>query len=514
MPIRDHIVLFINGQRHEVRGDAAWMTLTDYLRLTLRLTGTKVVCAEGDCGSCTVSVGRPAGGAVDYTTVCGCILRLIQLDATHIVTIEGLAYDGGLNPVQSAMVQCNASQCGFCTPGFVVTMHQLLQDGKKSDPDVRRKLTGNLCRCTGYDAILDAAKQCDVGTIRPLNTLYPDADLLPLLLALHATPVTIEANGRTFNKPTSVADAVAFRAANADSILLAGGTDLGVLMNKRKIDPKMILSTAALPGFTAVDVTTDTIAVGGGATHDTVQRAMKATMPDYFGYLEWFGSPQVRQAGTLAGNLATGSPIGDSLPPLCVLNAEVELTGPAGVRRVNLNDFYTGYRQTVARPDELITRVLIPRPKTGEHLKLYKVSKRRDLDISTVSMAVWMKLARHDRGTGVPPVSAAEETRAGRPCHVIDDIRIAFGGVAATVLRLRKTEAALKGKPFTADTFDAVRDSVLGEITPLSDVRGGADYRNLVGQNLLPRMFVEMTTAHDAAAHASASNGSVNGKAH
>ena len=491
MSTRDHIVLFINGRRHEVRGDDAWMTLTDYLRLTLRLTGTKVVCAEGDCGSCTVSVGRPAGDKVDYTTVCGCILRLIQLDATHVVTVEGLDYDGGLNPVQSAMVQCNASQCGFCTPGFVVTLHQLLQDGKKTDQDVRRKLTGNLCRCTGYDAILDAAKQCDVGSIRPLNTLYPDADVLPSLIALHATPVKVESSGRTFYKPTSVADTVAFRAAHADSVLLAGGTDLGVLMNKRKIDPKTIVSTAALPGFTAVDVTPDAIVVGGGATHDAVQRALKATMPDYFGYLEWFGSPQVRQAGTLAGNLATGSPIGDSLPPLCVLNAEVELTGTGGVRRVNLNDFYTGYRQTVMTSDELITRVVVPRPKPGESLKLYKVSKRRDLDISTVSMAVWLKLSG----------------------PTIDDIRIAYGGVAATVLRLRKTEAALKGKPFTADTFDAVRDAVLGEITPLSDVRGSADYRNLVGQNLLPRMFVEMTTAHDAAAHASASNGQMNGKA-
>ena len=490
MPVRDHIVLFINGRRHEVSGDAAWMTLTDYLRLTLRLTGTKVVCAEGDCGSCTVSVGRPVGDTVDYTTVCGCILRLIQLDATHVVTVEGLAYDGGLNPVQSAMVQCNASQCGFCTPGFVVALHQLLQDGKKSDQDVRRKLTGNLCRCTGYDAILDAAKQCDVATIRPLNTLYPDTAFLPTLIALHATPVKIEAGGRTFYKPTSVADAVTYRAAHADSVLLAGGTDLGVLMNKRKIDPKTIVSTAALPGFTAVEVNDDHLAVGGGATHDAVQRAMKVTMPDYFGYLEWFGSPQVRQAGTLAGNLATGSPIGDSLPPLCVLNAEVELTGSGGVRRVNLNDFYTGYRQTVMQPDELISRVLIPRPKAGERLKLYKVSKRRDLDISTVSMAVWLKLAG----------------------QTIEDIRIAYGGVAATVLRLRKTEAALKGKPFTVGTFDAVRDSVLGEITPLSDVRGSADYRNLVGQNLLPRMFVEMTTSHDDAAHASASNGRMNGQ--
>lgn len=471
--MRDHIVLYINGQRHQVRGDAAWMSLTDYLRLTLRLTGTKVVCAEGDCGSCTIALGKPRGDKLDYTTVCGCILRLIQLDGMHVVTVEGLVYDGGLNPVQSAMVQCNGAQCGFCTPGFVVTLHQLLQDGKKSDADVRRKLTGNLCRCTGYDAILDAAKQCELKSIRPVNQLYPDDQFAPALVSLTAEQVEITADEKRFFKPTSVAEALRFRREHPNSILLAGGTDLGVLMNKQKIDPPTIISTAAIPDFDKVEVTADAIVAGGGATHDAVQRAMADVMPAYFDYLEWFGSPQIRQAGTLAGNLATGSPIGDSLPPLCVLNAEIELTGPAGVRRVNLNDFYTGYRASVMKSDELITRVVIPRPKAGEVLKLYKVSKRKDLDISTISMAVWLK---QDGGT-------------------IADIRIAFGGVAATVLRAKTTEAALIGQPFTEATFDGVRDIVLSEITPISDVRGSADYRNLVGGNLLRRMYAELTPA-------------------
>jgi xanthine dehydrogenase small subunit len=468
--MRDHIVLYINGQRHEVRGDTAWMALTDYLRLTLRLTGTKIVCAEGDCGSCTIALGKPRGDTVDYTTVCGCILRLIQLDGVHVVTVEGLAYDGGLNPVQSAMVQCNGAQCGFCTPGFVVTLHQLLQDGKKTDADVRRKLTGNLCRCTGYDAILDAARQCDLSSIRRVNDLYPDETFAPALASLAAEQVEITAGEKRFFKPITVPVAVDYRSKHSNSVLLAGGTDLGVLMNKRKIAPPTIVSTAALPGFDQVEITADAIVAGGGATHDAVQRAMADFMPEYFNYLEWFGSPQIRQAGTLAGNLATGSPIGDSLPPLIVLSAEIELTGPAGVRRVNLNDFYTGYRTSVMKTDELITRIFIPRPKAGETLKLYKVSKRKDLDISTISMAVWLK---RDGGN-------------------IADIRIAFGGVAATVLRAKQTEAALIGQPFNQATFDNVRETVLSEITPISDVRGSADYRNLVGGNLLRRMYAEL----------------------
>lgn len=476
MPTRDFIVLYVNGHRHEVHGDAVWTTLTDFLRLTLRLTGTKVVCAEGDCGSCTIALGRPNGEKVDYVTVCGCILRLYQLDAAHVVTVEGLSYDGQLNPVQSAMVQCGGAQCGFCTPGFVVTLHQLLQDGKKSDSDVRRKLTGNLCRCTGYDAILDAAKQCDLSTIRTVNQLYPDAELAETLAALATTSVRIEHDGYVFFKPTSLADAVRLRAEHPTSVVIAGGTDLGVVMNKRKIDPPVLLSTAALPDFARVDVHDDHLSVGGGASHDAVQRALAGTIPEYSNYLEWFGSPQVRQAGTLAGNLATGSPIGDSLPPLYVLDASIELTGPAGTRRVNVNDFYTGYRASVMRTDELITRVLIPRPAADELLKLYKISKRKDLDISTFSAAIWMR--RQD----------------GR----IVDTRIAFGGVGPTVLRLRQTEAFLRGRPFTEATFDAAGPIVLGEIMPISDVRGSADYRNLLGENILRRMHAEMTpVTHD-----------------
>ena len=469
--MRDHIVFYINGKQHTVSGADAWLPLTDYLRLRLRLTGTKVVCAEGDCGSCTIALGKLRNDRIDYTTVCGCIQRVFQLDGMHVITVEGLAYNGGLNPVQSAMVHCNGAQCGYCTPGFVVTLHQLLQDGAKDACHVKRKLTGNLCRCTGYDAILDAAQQTDVSTIRPANTLYPDKTLAPSLAAIAKQEVLINAQNRTFFKPKSLDSAIRFRKDNPSAIIIAGGTDLGVVMNKGKIDPEILMSTAALPAFDTVTVEDNSLIVGGGATHAAVQAAMVETIPEYDGYLEWFGSPQIRQAGTLAGNLATGSPIGDSLPPLCVLDASIELTGPGGTRRVNINDFYTGYRRSVMQTNELITRVLIPIPPKDETLKLYKISKRKDLDISTFSAAIWMRL--DDRQ--------------------IEDIRIAFGGVGPMVVRLRKTEAFLRGKPFTEETFNDAQSIVLNEITPISDVRGSADYRNLLGQNILRRLHAEMT---------------------
>jgi len=470
--MRDYIVLYVNGQRHEVRGADCWLPLSDFLRMRLRLTGIKVVCAEGDCGSCTVSLGKPVGDGVDYTTVCGCIQRVIQLDGFHVVTVEGITYEG--NPVQQAMVACNGAQCGFCTPGFVMSLHQLLQDGKKEGCDVRRKLTGNLCRCTGYDAILDAAKRTDVSKIKSLNTLYPDSTFAKPLRGLAQQSVEIRAGSHTFFKPATLEEAIKLRAANPTALLLAGGTDLGVVMSKRKIDPSILISTAAIPNFAAIESGPDHIAVGGGATHAAVQAVLAREIPEYGDYLEWFGSPLIRQAGTLAGNLATGSPIGDSLPPLMVLEASIELTGPGGRRVVNSNDFYTGYRTSVMKPDELITRIFIPRPAKDEIFKLYKVSKRKDLDISTFSAAIWMRL------------------RGGRNGGQIIDARLAYGGVGPVVIRLRKTENFLRGKAFAEVTFDEAQPTVLSEITPIADVRGSADYRNLLGGNILRRFHAEL----------------------
>ena len=475
--MRDHIVLYVNGQRHEVRGNDCWLPLSEFLRLRLRLTGTKVVCAEGDCGSCTVAIGRPVGGKVDFTTVCGCIQRVVQLDGVHVVTVEGITYDA--NPVQQAMVACNGAQCGFCTPGFVMSLHQLLQDGKKDDCHVRRKLTGNLCRCTGYDAILDAAKQTDISQIQSLNTLYPDSTFADPLRELGNDSVAIWTGNRSFFKPTTLEEAVKLRAEHLTALLLAGGTDLGVVMNKRKIDPQVLISTAAIPDFATVESNPEHIVVGGGATHAAVQAVLEREIPEYGEYLEYFGSPLIRQAGTLAGNLATGSPIGDSLPPLMVLEASVELAGKslaseaANRRVVNLNDFYTGYRASVMKPDELITRIFIPRPAKDEIFKLYKVSKRKDLDISTFSAAIWMRL------------------KDGQ----IIDARLAYGGVGPTVVRLRKTESFLRGKPFNEATFDDAQSIVLSEITPIADVRGSADYRNLLGGNILRRFHAELAFA-------------------
>lgn len=466
--MRDYLVIFVNGRRHEVRGETAFKPLTDWLRYDLHLTGTKVVCAEGDCGSCTILLGRAKNGTIEYSPVCGCIQYLFQLDAAHIVTIEGLKYDGQLNPVQQSFMKCHGAQCGFCTPGFVVAMHSLLESGAKDECAVRRGLTGNLCRCTGYEPILRAAAETDVSQIRRIDELYPRGRILEEMEQRATEAIQIIQGAKMFLRPSDLTAAVRMRPRGGAMQVIAGGTDLGVKFNKKPPEMMMIFSTAALPGFGEIKVEGDHISVGANVTLSELQQTLQSEFKELADYLEWFGSPQIRNAGTLAGNLANASPIGDMIPPLFVLDAQVILVAPTTRRAVNINDFYTGYRQTVMQPEELIERVVIPIPRADEIFKLYKVSKRKDLDISTFSAAVWMRL------------------RDG----VIIDARIAYGGVGPTVIRLRQTENELRGKRLNHETLDAVSPTVLSEITPISDVRGSAEYRNLLAGNILRKFFL------------------------
>lgn len=469
--MRDFVLLYVNGQRFELRGTRLFQSLSDFLRYELQLTGTKVVCAEGDCGSCTVFVGRPRAGAMNYRTVCSCIQYLYQLDGSHIVTIEGLKYDGELNPVQSAMVRCQGAQCGFCTPGFVVSMCALFEDdATMTEHRLRRGLVGNLCRCTGYEPILKAGLDVDASKMRRLDELYPPTAYLPVLSQAAGEAVLARDGERTFFKPATIAEAVAFKRDYADCVIIAGGTDLGVQMNKGIRELRTVMSTAALEPLRELVVSDGQIIAGAGVSLSDLESATASAMPEYAAMLHHFGSPPIRNAGTLGGNIANASPIGDTMPALFVLNADIELTGVAGSRHVNINDFYIGYKQTVATQDELITRVFIPLPRSGELFKLYKVSKRKDLDISTFAAAIWMTIDAQRR---------------------ITDARIAFGGVAATIVRMPLTEMALTGQLISEQLFDDAATVAISEIKPISDVRGSADYRSRLAGNILRKFFAE-----------------------
>ncbi|HWB53459.1 MAG TPA: FAD binding domain-containing protein, partial [Tepidisphaeraceae bacterium] len=367
--MRDYVVLYINGRRTEVRGKHVFASLSDFLRYELGQTGTKVVCAEGDCGSCSVLLGRVIDNHPEYSPVCSCIQYLYQLDAAHVVTIEGLTCNhdpnrsmgvspmssgqgmdetstlreaAALNPVQRAMVQCQGAQCGYCTPGFVVAMHDLFDDGQpKEEPAIRRALTGNLCRCTGYEPILQAASQVDASKIRRISDLYPTQEIAAELTELSKDDVRVADGDRIFFKPTHARDAAKFRGEHPNCTIITGGTDIGVQVNKGIRQISAVLDTHGLHALRKIQGTGDHLLVGAGATLSELEESCKPHFPELARLLEYFGSPLIRNAGTLAGNLANGSPIGDTLPPLFVMNAEIELTNPTASRWVNINSFYT-----------------------------------------------------------------------------------------------------------------------------------------------------------------------------
>ncbi|MBC8108511.1 MAG: FAD binding domain-containing protein [Anaerolineae bacterium] len=486
MPTRDFVILYVNGQRHEIRGERAFKSLSDFLRYDLSLIGTKVVCAEGDCGSCSIMLGRSDGTQIKYETVCSCIQFLYQLDCTHILTIEGLKYDGALNPIQEAMVACQGTQCGFCTPGFVVSLCAMF-DKRTTSPapeEVQAACIGNLCRCTGYESIVRAGTSIDPSKVRSLRQLYPPEKFVAELRERSTDSVLVESSDRKLYKPTTVADAGGFRAANPGCTIVAGATDIGVQVNKNLRDPKLVLALSGLDDLRRVEQIDQTIVAGALASITQLETISRTALPEYAAMLKYFGSSPIRNAGTIGGNIANGSPIGDSMPALFVLNAEVELTGTNGVRRVNMNDFYKSYRTTVATPDELITRVFIPLPAPDEIFKLYKISRRKDLDISAFTAAIWMK-----RNGG----------------EVISDVRIAFGGVGPVILRLKKTEEYLRGNALTAESVREAGRIARTEITPITDVRGSAEYRSQLGENILRKFYVELSEV--------GSNGNGNGTA-
>lgn len=479
---RDHLVLFINGRRHDVDGADAFLTLSDFLRLRLGLIGTKIVCSEGDCGACSVLIGRreqPSDAHLVYRAFDSCILFLYKLDRAHVVTVEGLKRNGLLSPVQDAMVKHHGSQCGFCTPGFVTTMTGMLEDeGVERQAGLtvealKYGLSGNLCRCTGYVQILDAGCAVDFDKTARLGELYPDRPIIKVFADHTGDDVLIRDNGdgRVVAVPASLDQAVAFKAAHPGCTVVAGATDLGVQRNKGKIDPREVLCLANVNAMKQIEQHDGSLTIGAGVTWMRLERYVQKLLPQLHVLLTIFGSPQIRHAGTIGGNVANASPIADSLPFLFVMRAELELVGTGGARRVNVNDFYHGYKQFDLKPDELIARVHVPLPTAAQTLRLYKVSRRRDLDISTFTAAALMEL--DDAGS------------------TIQFIRIAYGGVAPVVLRLLKTEAFLAGKPFEEDVMREAGRIARTEISPISDVRGSAAYRLQLAENILVKFYFD-----------------------
>lgn len=469
--MRDYLLLYINGQEYKLSGKDAFQPLSSFLRYGLDATGTKVVCEEGDCGACTVLIGRLKNGEIEYKPVNSCIQYLYQLDLTHIVTVEGLQSQQELNPVQKAMVDCHGAQCGYCTPGFIVAMCSLFDNKKKaSEQEIKDALTGNLCRCTGYEPIIKAGMSVATNSIVSLKQLYPSDQMLAEFQKHENENTQIETTGKKVFIPRTLEAALSFKAKYAESIIVSGGTDVCVNMNKRAYKPTVLLSFCGLKGLDEIKTENNTLVVGSKATLSELEEFVKNQLPEFCHLLWLFGSPQIRHAGTLAGNIANASPIADTPPFLFVMDAQIELAGETGKRLVPINQFYLGYKKLAMQTNEIITRILIPLPASTEILRLYKVSKRKNLDISTNTAAI-RATVQNDR---------------------IEKIAIAYGGVGPVILRLPQTENFLTGKELSLPNLVEAGNIAVNEITPISDVRGSKEFRNLLAKNILLKFFYDV----------------------
>ncbi|MEM9732558.1 MAG: xanthine dehydrogenase small subunit [Pseudomonadota bacterium] len=431
-------------------------TVLEYLRLHASLRGTKEGCAEGDCGACSVLVRKP--GDDRFQPANSCIMLLAQIQGGAVVTVEGLAAQD--HALQEAMAENGSSQCGFCTPGIVASLAGLLdQKDQPEESEIHDGLAGNLCRCTGYKPIVEAAQKAARSVHKPL----PQVAITP----------TGEASGDDTSKalhPCALQELFEMRADHPDHVLLAGGTDSALDVAHARSRWPVIINTAAVEDLRGVRVDDEHLIIGGAASWAEVLPHLGDYWPSFAKLVRRFGSVQIRTMGTVAGNIATASPIGDGAPSLIALGARIVLASPASERTLDLEDFFVDYRKTVLREDEIIKAIHVPLPQAGDEFRVYKVSKRYDQDISTVCGAYAF---RQVNGT-------------------LSNIRVAYGGMAATPLRCPQIENALEGKLLTEAALSAARRAVKETFSPLSDMRGSADYRARVAANLLDRLAADL----------------------
>ena len=447
----DRIGFLLNDRPVEISDVSPMTTLLDWLRERRGLKGTKEGCAEGDCGACTVVLERADGRREAMNS---CIALLGQLDGQAVRTVEGLrGPGGGPHPVQTAMADSDATQCGFCTPGFVMSAYAFAAGGEKPDADtIHDALAGNLCRCTGYRPIVEAM------------TRIAGLPVAPMALP----PVrTGPASFGTFHAPRSLAELLALRGRHPDALLLAGATDLGLLASRSRKPPAAVIHLAHVPELTAIKEDKEGITIGAAATYARAAPALIANYPALKTYLSRLGSRQIRTMGTIGGNIGTASPIGDMPPVLLALEARLKLASPHGARDLALEDFFVGYRRTALASDEVIVSLTLPKLWSGEVFFCDKLSKRRDQDISTVAAGYRLRLSK------------------GK----IEDVRAGFAGMAAIPKRATNVERALKGRAFSAATFEAAAAAVARDFQPIDDWRGSATYRLTAASNLLRRLY-------------------------
>ncbi|HEX8224138.1 MAG TPA: xanthine dehydrogenase small subunit [Allosphingosinicella sp.] len=444
------IRFLLDGEVIEVADSDPTATVLDHLRYTLRRTGTKEGCAEGDCGACTVLLGELAGERVEWRAVNACILFLPMLDSKALRTVESL---GGTHPVQRALVEKHGSQCGFCTPGFVMSLYgrSLGAMGTEGVP-VGDVIAGNLCRCTGYGPILAAGEAVPAAA-------GEDEPLVEALRALRPG----------YGHPASADELADLLVANPETWIVAGATDVGLWVTKQHRDLGPTVFIGDIADLRQIEEGPDSLTVGAAVRYSEAREALARLHPDLGELVRRIGGVQVRNAGTIGGNIANGSPIGDMPPALIALGAELTLRRGPERRTLPLEDYFLSYGRQDRAPGEFVESVRIPRPPGDALVRIVKLSKRFDSDISGVCGAFALRIAD----------------------GLVTEARVAFGGMAGIPARASGCEAALAGRPWSEATVEAAAQALANDYAPLDDLRGSVGYRRKVAANLLRRIWAE-----------------------
>ncbi len=470
--ISGSIRFLLNNQLVEVDNVEPTTSVLSYLRNHKTLTGTKEGCAEGDCGACTVVIAELIDKQVHLKTVNACIQFLPTLDGKAIYTVEYLAgTNKTLHPVQQSMVNYHGSQCGFCTPGFVMSLwclyvqHQK-SETKPSDSQIRSALSGNLCRCTGYRPILEAASQM----FELPSVSFNLDDLREKLIAIRAAnSLVYKYMDSCFYAPKTLGELTRLRLENPDATILSGGTDIGLWVNKQFRDINPIVYIGAVSELKKIEIDNKGIRIGAGANLTSVYSAISRIYPEMDQMWERFASLPIRNIGTLGGNIANGSPIGDSMPALIVLGSMVRLCSLDNKRQILLENLYLDYMKNSMNQDEIVESIFIPLPLKNTKFRCYKLSKRYDSDISSVFAAFSLSMDGDK----------------------VDSVRVAYGGMAAIPKRATHTELLIKKLGWNDKSVQQAMEMLSQDYSPMTDMRASENYRSMAARNLLYRFYLE-----------------------